>query len=57
MEMKTEFVSSERVYTQPTIGSSVLQRSGPHPGAKPIVHWIISSQATLTESLFYVTCS
>lgn len=39
MEMKTEFVSSERVYTQTTIGSSVLQRSGPHPVAKPIVHY------------------
>lgn len=38
MEMKTEFVSSERVYTQTTIGSSVLQRFGPHPGAKPIVY-------------------
>lgn len=34
MEMKTGFVSSERVYTQTTIGSLVRERAGPHLGAK-----------------------
>lgn len=34
MEMKTGFVSSERVYIQRTIGSLVRERSGPHLGVK-----------------------
>lgn len=41
MEMKTGFVSSERVYTQKTIGSLVRERSGLHPWCKarlPSVH-------------------
>lgn len=59
MEMKMGFVSSERVDTQATIGSLGLQRFGPHPGAKPgsllPTRSLVSTQATLTDSLFYLT--
>lgn len=49
MEMKTGFVSLERVDTKTTIGSLVLQRSGPHPGAKP--GSLLSTGSSHQESL------